>query len=417
MHDSNKRIVRQARFFLQGLIFSVALNVGLALTIFCLFVKDTEDSFERKPAVEQATLIADFRSHADVIHSFEKLSFEQLIAKLDSKTLIEDGFTERDLALGCLVSCFHFNLTKALSKMPVDQRTFSVLKQEGSSVEIVLFPGLLDEDFKAILHYARTEQWPLTSKGLFLRIKQTKELPESLADAFFLSSEFCSAEALFRAADAKIDKHQILAILQEGDWQMLESFAKKQKEAQDLTVAHQQRFLLDYVSRGSKKATEFMLQAHGAFAVKKLDDAHVIAMLNLLDNKTVRSEAFAKALLLSPRSTAVWKVAADRLCIYMGEALIEPYDHMKALTRFIPAEVIQEKTKVAKAVVNKSSLPAKPLAAKSSTIEKKLRTHTIKEGESLWTIAKKYKVSVEALKNANQLKADSIRTGKVLTIP
>ncbi|MDP0492150.1 MAG: LysM peptidoglycan-binding domain-containing protein [Verrucomicrobiota bacterium JB023] len=43
--------------------------------------------------------------------------------------------------------------------------------------------------------------------------------------------------------------------------------------------------------------------------------------------------------------------------------------------------------------------------------------HRIREGESLWTIARKYEVSVESLKEANNLESDVIWEGRMLTIP
>ena len=43
--------------------------------------------------------------------------------------------------------------------------------------------------------------------------------------------------------------------------------------------------------------------------------------------------------------------------------------------------------------------------------------HTIKSGESLWTIARKYEISVSLLKRTNHLKTNTLREGKSLLIP
>ncbi|MBY6187658.1 N-acetylmuramoyl-L-alanine amidase [Marinobacter hydrocarbonoclasticus] len=45
------------------------------------------------------------------------------------------------------------------------------------------------------------------------------------------------------------------------------------------------------------------------------------------------------------------------------------------------------------------------------------QTHRVKSGESLSVIARRYQVSVTALKNANQLKSDTVRIGQELVIP
>ena len=83
--------------------------------------------------------------------------------------------------------------------------------------------------------------------------------------------------------------------------------------------------------------------------------------------------------------------------------------------------------------VKKTQTPAKQTqtAAKPKTTSKsttsstkkktdktaKATTHNIKSGESLSTIARKYGVTVDALKKANGMKNDNIRAGKTLKIP
>ena len=47
----------------------------------------------------------------------------------------------------------------------------------------------------------------------------------------------------------------------------------------------------------------------------------------------------------------------------------------------------------------------------------KWQHHEIKPGESLWTIARKYEISIHLLKTTNHLKTDKLRVGKNLLIP
>ncbi len=54
---------------------------------------------------------------------------------------------------------------------------------------------------------------------------------------------------------------------------------------------------------------------------------------------------------------------------------------------------------------------------KSSSKKPKQTTHTIKSGENLGRIAKKYGVTVDAIKKANGMKSDAIRAGAELKIP
>ena len=59
----------------------------------------------------------------------------------------------------------------------------------------------------------------------------------------------------------------------------------------------------------------------------------------------------------------------------------------------------------------------KAAAKKAKAKSKKPTVHKIRNGENLGAIARKYGVSVSALKKANGLKNDAIRAGKTLTIP
>lgn len=45
------------------------------------------------------------------------------------------------------------------------------------------------------------------------------------------------------------------------------------------------------------------------------------------------------------------------------------------------------------------------------------RTHTVSEGETLWGIAREYRISLDALRLENGLPVDTVRAGRVLSIP
>lgn len=45
------------------------------------------------------------------------------------------------------------------------------------------------------------------------------------------------------------------------------------------------------------------------------------------------------------------------------------------------------------------------------------RTHTVAEGESLWSIANKYQVTVESIKKANNLTSENLKINQKLIIP
>jgi LysM repeat protein len=60
-------------------------------------------------------------------------------------------------------------------------------------------------------------------------------------------------------------------------------------------------------------------------------------------------------------------------------------------------------------------LPAAPTAAPTARPQR--RTHTVVQGETLWGIARRYGVSPERIRAANQLQDDQVRIGQTLVIP
>jgi len=84
-----------------------------------------------------------------------------------------------------------------------------------------------------------------------------------------------------------------------------------------------------------------------------------------------------------------------------------------------PRPTATKKPTTTKPTASKPST-SKPTAAKppaKKPAAKKPTTHTVKKGDSLSSIGRRYGVSVQALKRANNLKSDRIVTGRNLVIP
>jgi LysM repeat protein len=461
--------VNRIRFLTQALFVSGAINIFLLAVVFYWFVRDVPpaESFELKPLSQEkleGSVAVDY-SNAEVIRKYRGLTLEQLLAKLSETNVVQNGYSYRDLALASLVTFHHFDLQRAIQGMtpPSQQRLIPYGQtKEGNVLEVVAFPNLPEQYFQAIIRFAATEKWPLTSQGLFLLIKkQNDKYDLSLADAFFLTPEFFFIETLFKRNEKSIDRSTLLTMLSQGGWQQLSTFVEQQRMTQDLSPERRQKLLLDYVSHGSVVAAQLMLHTEPAFAVNKLDDTQVISVLKLLNEKSLESERYALILLTSPRSDAVWQMAANRLYDYAGEPKPEKNIHHHAIVRFMPKALQklapsiaavpesktvkplnpQQKTKKIVATLNVqnavkpndktkklvssakqavSPKPVKQVAAvkKAAPVAaKKLRTYVIAEGDSLWKIAKRFKVDVAALKKQNNLKSDALKPGAILTIP
>ena len=105
-----------------------------------------------------------------------------------------------------------------------------------------------------------------------------------------------------------------------------------------------------------------------------------------------------------------------------AESLVAVVTSDKAPEKAAPAQTQAQQ----KAQTRKKDTPAKTAAKKETAkntrkkdtaTKSKATTHTIKSGENLGRIAKKYGVTVDAIKKANGMKSDAIRAGAQLKIP
>lgn len=429
--STTKRYLKQIRRLSQALILSFAFNIGLSALFIYAWIKERPPTpyCELKPAehqFEQAPLAID-KTNVDVIRHLQNKSWQQLVTQLVNKNLVENGYTQRDLAVACLANFHYFDLSKALQGLPQPTQHRTIVFEDGKN-QIYVYPGLTDVHYQAIMHYALTERWPFTAEGLFRHLQKSRgSFDSSLADAFFLTKEFLALEMLLSRGESVVAKEEILHLIVQGNWELLSQFFQQQKIAQDLSPAKRQRLLLDYIQNGSVMAASLILKTDGDFALRKLNDAHILEILTLLVEKTDQAEQFALALLTSPRSDAVWELAAHRLYGYAGEPVPEKYQHHAALSRFISKKHVIEEvvppspakavTVLAKATPPRPSMPASKPTTLKVEVPKPRKVYVIQEGDTLWKIAGRFKIDLDSLKKFNRLSSDRLRTGEILHIP
>lgn len=412
------RWMKRTRWLTHALILSGTLNIGLlaAFASFILKEKHHPVALELKPLIEDGRLKKKSpTSNESILRSYSLLSFQDLIFKLDDKELVDDGYAKRDLALSCLVAFHHFNLDRALGGLLLQKRQIFFSNLDGDEkIDLVIFPGLADYQYQAILHYAKTEKWPFTSQGLFYEIKAQNSPRElTLLNAFYLTPEFHAAYTLISRTGVKIDKESLVDMLAQGEWGTLSEFSMQQRQVQDLSPNRCRQFLFDYLQFRSSLAAKILLENDREFVSKRFDDAQVLLILNLASEKIPVLEAFCKELLLSPRSDEVLKAAAVKLYHLAGEALPDPYNHSLVLRRFfperedLPAETLPEPIKP----TGKTEILDQVLSIKPK------RIHVVQPGENLWKISRKYRVPIEDIMKANRLETERIRPGRQLEIP
>jgi hypothetical protein len=333
MTPSTDYWIKRTKWLMQALIISGTLNVGLFATFIYLTLREQQ----RPLRIELKERGASFQRLGlqEVLAENEQKSFHQLLSTLTSAEHVESGYTKRDLALSTLVSARDFNLERALGGLQVQQRVVLLTdRNTGEKKQLTIFPGLADYQYEAILHYAKTERWPLTSRGLFLTL-QKSPLPydPSLLEAFSLTPPFHYIQTLFLKTGMALSKQQLASLLTAGDWETIQQMSQMLQTGTAFDVQRRRQLLIHLLAARSQLAAALLLQSDALFLYKRFDDPQMIAFLQLLGTKT--PPLFAKALLLSPRSDGVWKWAAKILYAQVGEPLPEPYDHSMALRRFI----------------------------------------------------------------------------------
>jgi len=404
--------MRRVKRLTQALLFSVALNIGLLASFAYIAFKEKHENvaYTPKSAIKEAAEEAE--SNVSVLRAYSQLPLQELLFKLENNELVEEGLSKRDLALSCLAMFHNFNLERALGGLALQKRVIPFPSADGQeSMDLAVFPGLADYQFQAILQYAKTEKWPFTSQGLFYEIKRSGlQADPSLLEAFYLAPEFHIVQMLFVRTGIAISKEHLVQLVAEGEWKTLKEFTAAQKDLADFTPDRRRALILEYFNGGSKIAARVLLETDLEFSLKRLDDNQSTAMFDQCPEKFPQLELFAKGLLNSPRSDAIWKRAAQSLYALAGEAMAEPYDHQAVLRRFLPEALPPVPQETAASVLEKQDLLPVPAT-------KKKQIHVVAAGDSLWKISRKYHVPVDDLKKANHLETEKLRLGKQLEIP
>lgn len=391
---------KRFRIMTFSLIFSGALNIGLLAT--CFIRQESANSFAFEGALQKNSGESTV-SNLTALNAMSKLSFRELVTLLTNRELVEEGYTKRDLALAGLVAYRHFNLEKALGAAPEQKRIVMA-----ASGPVELYPALTEEQFEAVIRFAYREKWPLMSRGLFeLLQKIPNPREETLCQAFALTSEFGALQLLFQKTESPQEMRALIDLATEGSWDLLSGFAKEQAQLLDLSIEKRRRLLLSYLAQRSKTAVKLLLTTDFEFALKRLDDRGISDMLSLLQENFEEGRLFCTALVSSARADFVRETAAEKLYSFVGMAAptAADLDKVAALVRVKEAAVVTS--------------PSAPVAASPvvTPSPKANLYHTVAEGETLWNIARRYKVKVEELVQVNGIENGKLYPGMTLQVP
>jgi LysM repeat protein len=442
---------KRLRFLTQLLIFSGSLNITFAI-IFLYFTFSERRlvdqgllSMQRKAAQSQTEKL----SNTGYLSSIYDLSFRELLVLLANKEPVEEGFLKRDLALGVLYTLHYFNLEKALFGQSLQKREYFFTDKKGVRRPLALFAALKDAQFEAILHYGCSEKWPFTSEGLFhLMKKMEKPCDVSLEKAFLVTDEFYLISSLFQyQSDLRLSTRELLDLICRCSWPFLKTFTSEQKKLSEISRERRTFFLIGCLETGSAKAAEYLVQTDREYLLKKASDLQLLKLLGLA-SPSERISALALELLKSQRSDGVWQLSAAHLYTWAKEKPPAPFSRETALKRFALPEILH-KTAAGASLASSSLSSSKVFSAKTEIQAKTLkpdaqgkkafskkqnsqssavltaksrffkpyRAHIVQKGESLWKIARKYKVSVAEIEKLNRLGQKKLKIGQELRLP
>lgn len=408
--------MQKARFLTQALIVSGTLNIGLLSTFFYVTLREKQAVTSLEAQTSQHMTKTQL-SNEKLLRAYSRSSFQDLLVRLESKELVEEGYTQRDLALACLIAFHHFPINRALGELPLQKRVLAFRNEEGDEkIELVVLPGLVDDHFEAILQFARLEKWPLTTKGLFFEIKRSKSpYDSSLLETFYLTPEFHAFQMLLQKSIPSLEKTVLVDLIEESSWDRFKEFADKVRTLQCYDVETARETLINYACEGrSKIAASLLFQHELDYVTKRLDDMQLLIFLDLNAEQKEALLPVAKELFLSPRSDLVRQKSASVLYSMVQELMPQPYDYQVVLNRFFASEASLSKEEP----ISKTPDPIKvSLPLKTSSVSKEKIFHKVQQGDSLWKISRKYGVSVESIIKANNLESDRLKLGKELKIP
>lgn len=394
--------IKKIRLLTKILIVSLGCNIILATSLITSKMSGHHVFDHKKTSVAKTLKLQP--SNGEVVKNFFLCSFGELTTYLANDELLQDGYTKRDLALSCLVAFHHFDIERAVVGKHLQRRKLSFVHVDGGEqFDLEVYPGLDETDFMLIQNFIKREKWPLTTEGLFEELKKEKDdvlLTSSLAQSFVSTSEFYTLYTLFRRKSDNVKASEVLQMLLEGPWKFFEEFTTEQKASPDLTQESMRNLLTKYVRCNIPSASLLWIKLDSDHVLHGLDDSLLKEVVEPIEENSTVTTIFLKQLLCSVRSDELREIAGRKLYAFENLTPPEPYDNNLALVKFLPAMFAKER---------------KDEPVKEMTQERFM--HTVKEGESLWKIAKKYRISIADIRKCNRLKSDKLRPGQKIEIP
>ncbi len=162
---------------------------------------------------------------------------------------------------------------------------------------------------------------------------------------------------------------------------------------------------------------DFIAASSADFLVQSADDATMEQILAELP-VSEHGVRLAMRLLNSQRKPAVWLAAQKYLSVASGTPTLATMTRDQILACLHRIANPQKGEVAPKKAPEPVHSPAAELSTRAATRQlKPYRTYVVKQGDTLWSIAKRFQVNVDKLKVLNGIRGTSLTIGKELKIP
>lgn len=380
MDSFESSVLKKYRRLSQFLIASSLLNVAFISSSVYQYFKPAQ------PAPWMASKVILTQDAASVLKAVLNTPYPELVSQVLNKTSIEPGLLKRDLVLAVLSESYFIDVARALNRPQIHVQ-YLTYDDAGKSRQLPVPRGLADSDFELVAQFLKQEAWPLTAKGLFLKLKFGIK-DDKLKQSFYRAPQFSKIYDALKPTLSPLNEEKLCLILLKGDVTDLEKFSLEIESGQFQPEA----FLTHYILQKSAYAASLLVDLE-SFTPKSLTDKEALCLLESLAAFSDKQKQVAQELLSSFRHES-----------FKQEVLSFVPNLESKIASVSQKEEIKQKIELPKKTLEQ--VPAKSA-----------RTYVVQEGDSLWKISRKFKIDVESIKTANHLETENLKAGKVLIIP
>ncbi|QXE27416.1 LysM peptidoglycan-binding domain-containing protein [Chlamydia buteonis] len=350
------------RWLKQALVLSAVLNIVFLLLFYSTIFR--KDIYKLRlfsgPLVAKNCRVQ--KIPEDFLERLSEASLEELYRLLDEDHLLY-GRPLKLWALSVAIHTYDVDVEGALSH-PL---TFTQLRSKGKTW---LLPNIDEKEYGLVRRYLSLERYPFTTRGLFIAI--SKNLEQGIVDEdclyhFCHTPEFLYLRTLLCGAEERVSSVASLArmVIRNGE-EIFFSLCNENNRATAISPQQRQKVLFTYTSLGEPLAALLLLVYDEDWVLHKFTDEDLKTFVHLLPKESPYTQDFINRIVETPRSFIVEAKKAEE-CLTEEKTVYEDY--------------------------------------------------VIKEGDSLWLIARRFGVTIEEIMRVNHLSHHRLLPGKHLKLP